>query len=254
MADGVIADSMQAGFLLKESPDFPGLARHKCLLALPAQRSVFRQIDVPLLKGPHLDEFVAREIRRELPMLAENAYVSWTVCGQRDDRLDIFIVGAARDVLESHVEAARAAGLHPMSVDLRIIAAARAIGTTTCVIANVEEDDAEIAIFHEGVPAIVRYVTMVPAANDAGWADQLAEEIARTAKFYRDSHRNDHALDSVPISFVGGAARRAVLAEQITPATGLDVAMPQLRITLRQEEQTVRFAANIGLALKDLAA
>jgi Tfp pilus assembly PilM family ATPase len=251
--DGVVRDPQAVARILADS-DFSGSGRMRAVLALPAQRSVFRQFDVPPLNGKPFDEMVEREIRREMPMLGDNAYVSWTRAGMHGDAAAVFVVGVARDVLDSHLATARAAGLHVVSADLRIIAAARAVGQSDAVIANVEGDEAEIGIFVRGVPAIIRYVAIGAASDEPAWAEQLAEELARTLKFYRDSHRDDEVVAALPITFAGGAARQAMFAAQVPAATGHEVAMPPLRINLKQEHETVVFAANVGLALKDLAA
>ncbi len=251
--DGVVTDPEAAARVLREGA-FDGSGRMQTVLALPAQRSVFRTFEVPALKGKHFNEMVDREIRREMPMLAENAHVSWTRAGMRGENALVFVVGVARDVLDSHVATAGAAGLRPVSADLRIIAAARAVGQPDAIIVNVEDDEVELGIFRAGVPSIIRYVAMSAPPSENAWSDQLAEELARTLKFFRDSHRDDVIVPSLPITFVGGAARQALLAPQVPAATGHDVAMPPLRISLKQELETVVFAANIGLALKDLAA
>ena len=252
--DGVVRDPEACARALTSDPAFRGSSRMRAVIALPAQRSVFRHLEVPALKGKQFAEMVDREIRREMPMLAENAYVSWTPAGARGNNALVFVVGVARDVLDSHVAAVRVAGLCPVSADLRIISAARAIGEPDCIVANVEDDEAEIGIFRSGVPAIIRSITLAKRAGEDGWADQLAEELARTLKFYRDSHRDEQVIVSLPVMFVGGEARRALMSPEITSATGHDVAMPPLRLAVSPEPETIVFAANIGLALKDLAA
>jgi Tfp pilus assembly PilM family ATPase len=211
------------------------------------------------VKKGQLGELVSREIRREMPMVSDNAYVSW----KRIDDIDgpgglharVFIVGAARDIVDSHVAAARAAGLHPQSADLRVIASARAVGQPDCVIANVEDEEAELAIFRDGLPVIVRHVTIGGAMGGSGeWSRQLAEELTRTLKFYRDTHRDDDLAGDLPITFVGDAARRAMLSTEIGELTGRNVEMPPLRLVVTPEADTVSFAANVGIALKDIAA
>jgi hypothetical protein len=254
LSDGVVVQPDVAGQLLRDAPGFPGRGRMQVVLALPAQRSVFRILELPAVRGKQFVELVNREIRRELPMMADNAYVSWTRLPDRGGRAAVFIVAVARDVLDSHNSAARAAGLHPQSADLRVIAAARAVGQPDCVIASVEEDEAEVAIFRDGMPSIVRHIDMAPHLGEAEWIHQLAEELARTLKYYRDTHRDDELASQLPITFVGDAAPRAMFAPEIRELTGRDVAMPPLRLVLSPEKDTISFAANVGLALKDIAA
>lgn len=252
--DGLVVDSQAAGIVLREAPGFAGSGRMQVAIALPAQRSVFRQLEIPALKGKQFDELVEREIRRELPMLVENAYVSWERTGERDDKALVFVVGVARDVLDSHSAAAWAAGLHPQSADLRVIAAARAVGDADSIIAHVEDLEVELGIFRDGVPWIIRNITMTSPCGEPAWTEQLTAELGRTLKYFRDSHRDDTTIDAVPVSFVGGSARYAVMAGEIRTATGHEVAMPALRLSVTPEQETAAFASNIGLALKDLAA
>jgi hypothetical protein len=252
--DGVVRDPAAVGALLRASPGFQGNARVQTVIALPAQRSVFRQLELPALRGAQFDELVEREIRREMPMLAENAYVSWKRTSEVDGKAQVFVVGVARDVLDSHMAAAREAGLQPYAVDLRIVAAARAIGQSDCIVAHTEPNEIEIGVFREGVPAIVRHVMMASMPEDPAWQAQLGEELARTLKFYRDSHRDDALITRLPIGFVGGVAQQAILSGGVTAATGHDVALPPLRLAVEPAEQAVCFATNVGLALKDLAA
>jgi hypothetical protein len=78
--------------------------------------------------------------------------------------------------------------------------------------------------------------------------------LGRTLKYFRDSHRDDTVLDGIPVSFVGGSARFAIMAAEIGAATGHEISMPPLRLSITPEQETTAFASNIGLALKDLAA
>jgi Tfp pilus assembly PilM family ATPase len=252
--DGVILDSAAAGLVLRESADFPGSSRMRVVIALPAQRSVVRQIELPMLRGRQFAELVERETRREMSALADNAYVSWKRTGVRDGKAQVFVVGVARDVLDSHAAAIRAARLRPFAADLRIIAAARALGQPDCIIANIEEEEIEIGIFRGGVPAIMRFVAMSSSALEQAWSDQITEELARTLKFYRDSRREDDVVSRLPIMLVGGAAQHAMITSEVVASTGHEVGTPSLRLGLISDDETVRFAANIGLALKDLAA
>lgn len=254
ISDGVILDPANVGMILRDAPGFPGSGRMQVALALPAQRTVFRTLELPLLKDRQFDELVSREIRREMPMMADNAYMSWQRAPDREGKGVAFVVAAAKDIVDSHSAALKAAGLHPQSADLRVIAAARATGEPDCVIADVEDDETEIAIFRDGLPSIVRHVDMTAGAPEGEWSRQLAEELARTLKFYRDTHRDDALAEKLPISFVGDAARRAMLSPEIAAQTGRQIAMPPLRLVLSPEQDTIGFAANVGMTLKDIAA
>jgi Tfp pilus assembly PilM family ATPase len=252
--DGVITDPEAAGVALRSSPGFGGSRRMQTVVGLPAQRSVFRQLELPVLSKKQFADMAEHEIRREMPMLADNAYVSWSRTGERDGNVTVFVVGVARDVLDSHIAAAQHAGLVPVSADLCVIAAARAVGSPDCIIACVEDTSVEICVMLGGVPAIVRHVTMAQPSDAPGWSEQLGEELARTLKFYRDSHRDDTSLDNIPISFVGSAAGKALLGGQIGAATAHELVLPPLQARITPEQDASRYVANVGLSMKSLAA
>jgi hypothetical protein len=253
ISDGVILDPEAAGAALKKAPGFPGSFRMQVVLALPAQRTLFRTIEVPPLKGKQFRELVDREIRREMPLAADNAYVAWASAAQQDATAHVFVVAAARDIVDSHVAAAKAAGLQPQSADLRVIAAARAIGQPDCVVASIEHSEVEIAILRGGTPSVVRHVGLNPAHGQDMWTRQLGEELARTLKFYRDTHRSDPLAINLPISFVGDAASEAMKSSEIHDLTDRNAIIPLLPMFGDRDDSGV-YAANVGLALKDIAA
>lgn len=253
ISDGVILDPEAVGQTLRTDPAFPGAFRMQVALALPAQRTVFRTIEIPQIKGKHFAELAEREVRREMPMASDNAYLCWSRAGERDGKAVLFLVAVARDIMDSHVAAARAAGLHPQSADLRIIAAARAIGEPDCVVACVEVEEVEIAIFRDGLPVIVRHVGLNYAHGNDPWLRQLGEELARTLKFYRDTHREDPLAADLPITFVGDAAPAVMRSDDIHELTDRNAVLPPLRLPFDQKDAG-GFAANVGLAMKDIAA
>jgi len=251
--DGVVADAGALGLLLREARDFPGSRRMLVMVALPAQRCVVRQLELPPLGGKQFNEMVEREIRREMPMLGDNADVAWKRISATADHAVVLVVSLARDVVESHVAAIRAARLQPAAADLRIICAARALGAADGVIADVEDDEVELAIFRRGVPVVLRSVPMAAPCGEPAWSEQLAEELNRTIKFYRDSHRHDESFDGLPISLVGGAAQYVETTGAVASATGRLVMVPDAYATVERETDP-RFAVNVGLALKAEAA
>jgi Tfp pilus assembly PilM family ATPase len=255
VTDGVVADPAAVAHALRDA-EFPCSSRMQTVVALPAVRSICRQLEVPHVAGKAFAEFVEREIRRELPAVADHSHLSWQVAKSANGTARVFIIGVARDVLDSHIAAIETAGLAPVSADLRVIAAARAVGRNTVVLAQVEDHDVELAVFNGGVPAIIRSVALRAPCGDATWTDELAQELNRALKFYRDSRHEDAGgpPSAIPICLTGAAARIEGLATAIAAATGHEVVAPVLDAAVPGRSDPLRFAANVGAAMKDLAA
>lgn len=253
VSDGVVVDAAALARSVRES-EFPGNSRMQTVLALPAVRSVFRQMEIPHVQGKAFNEFALREIRRELPTVADHTYVNWRLAESSDGKARIFIIGVARDVLDSHLKAVEELGLTPVSADIRVIAAARAVGKPTVVVAQIEDQEVEIAVFTSGLPSIVRSVAMRAPCGEPDWTEELTQELNRALKFYRDSRRDDTGATAIPICVAGGAARVPGITAAIAQSTGHEVTFPTLTATLPGAADPLRFASNVGAAMKDLAA
>jgi Tfp pilus assembly PilM family ATPase len=255
IVDGVIAAPADVAALLHDDAFFAGTGRMQTVAVVPAQRCIIRQIDVPHVTGKAFDEFVVREIRRELPMIGEHTHVSWRVVDTAEGTARVFVVGVARDVLDSHIDTLKEVGLTPMSADLRVIAAARSVGRPRVVIVHLEDQEVELGVFERGTPSIVRVVSMTAPCGEPAWTDQLTQELNRALKFYRDSQRHSgEDAATIPVCIVGGAARVAGVADAIRSATGHEVVGASPGIELPPAQDALRFAANVGAAMKDLAA
>jgi hypothetical protein len=146
------------------------------------------------------------------------------------------------------------ARLAPVSADLRVISAARAVGRASVVIAHMEDQEIELGVFDNGIPSIVRSVAMSAPCGDPAWTDQLTQELNRALKFVRDTRRDDAGKNATtPICLVGAAARISGAADAIAEATGHPIMTPSFSDALPAADG-LRFAANLGAAMKDLAA
>jgi type IV pilus assembly protein PilM len=104
----------------------------KAVVGVANQRVVVRQIDIPHLEEKELRESLRFQVADHIPMSVEDAELDFQVVEdyvteEGEHMMRLLLVAAARDMLETFVSTAGAAGIEPAGVDLTPFAAARAV-------------------------------------------------------------------------------------------------------------------------------
>ncbi len=166
----------------------------KVHLGVANQRVVVRQIDVPWLEPKELQGSIRYQVQEYLPIPVEEAELDVHIVdectteeGERLARL--LLVAGHKDMVASHVAAADAAGLRPVSVDLNPFAVLRSMGRTSQlesgheVVIDVGAGVTGIVVHDAGVPTFVRILVLggddITGALSSGLGIPVAEAEAR---------------------------------------------------------------------------
>jgi type IV pilus assembly protein PilM len=254
--EGIIADPQRAGEALAAVLDSQGLAGGNVVACVTGFRSIARVLDLPKMSADLLEEAVTREAKREMPVPMEDIHLSWQALDADDGMQRVFSLGVPRDVLDPLLKMMTVAKRLPSAVDIKPLALARVCGEEEAIIGDVEPSSADIIVVTKGIPVIMR--TVMERGGESGGDEariaRFRDELARTLKFYNDTHRQEPLDPSTPIFFTGS------LAEMVTaePLQSLEA----------QEQYSVRplsppldcppelpahtYAVNLGLALKEV--
>jgi type IV pilus assembly protein PilM len=102
-------------------------------LGIANQRVAVRTLFLPPIESAEeLATAIRFRAQDEIPMPLEQAVLDWEVIGHRtaengERQIEVVVVAARRDMLNSHIEALRKAGLRPMGIDLSAFAMIRAL-------------------------------------------------------------------------------------------------------------------------------
>jgi type IV pilus assembly protein PilM len=105
-------------------------------LGIANQRVAVRTLFLPQIESS--DELAAAirfQAQDEIPMPLEQAVLDWEVIGHRvaengERRIEVVVVAARRDMLNTHLEALNKAGLRPVGIDLSAFGMIRALAGT----------------------------------------------------------------------------------------------------------------------------
>lgn len=169
--EGEILDVAAVAASLKELLATAKVRSKKVWLGVANQRVVVRQIDLPFMEEAELRASLRYQVQEHIPIPVEEAELDVHIVeefvaedGRRLQRL--LLVAGHQDMVASHVEAAKQAGLKPIGVDLNPFAVLRVMGDTypamegNQVLVDVGGGVTNVVVHERGVPTFVRILVM----------------------------------------------------------------------------------------------
>ncbi len=184
---------------LRELWDAGGFKSRQVYMGVGNQRVVVREVSLPALPPKELRDSLGFQVQEFIPMPVDEALLDFNMLGEFEQEgrsmLRILLVAAQRAMVSMLVEAATAARLEPLGLDLNPFALVRAIGTGD-VGMNLDETGDE-AVLDVGAHVTnicvhsrqtVRFVRILPSggrdvtvavARSLGLEDDVAERLKR---------------------------------------------------------------------------
>lgn len=223
----------------------------RLLASVTGQRSVPRILEFPKMESRLVGEAVEREMKRELPVPLDETYIASQAIGGENGRMKVFALGLPRDVLDPLVGAFGLLGMRLHAADIKPLALVRAVARANTLIVDVERGSIDVIVVQDGVPITIRTVGLAGAQDDVqDVIGRAAEELARTVKFYRDTHGEHELPTDTPLSVTGSLAREVT--ETAQASTGLTAAPISVPMTCPKGFEPAAYMVNIGLALKEV--
>lgn len=169
--EGEILDVTAVADAITQIMATSGIKEKKVLLGIANQRVVVRQIDLPWMEQKELHESLRFQVQEYIPIPVEEAELDFHVLeeftGEGETRmLRMLLVAAHKDMVATHIEAANAAGLRPVGVDLNPFAMLRALGgdsavdTSGEVLIDIGAGVTNIVVHEAGTPRFVRILVL----------------------------------------------------------------------------------------------
>ncbi|MGA9532054.1 MAG: pilus assembly protein PilM [Anaerolineales bacterium] len=253
LREGNVLDSEAMSVRLADLFEEHRLSKRRIVTAISGQRSIFRTLSLPPMDEDLIDEAVHRKVRQEIPMPNQETDLSFEVVSQSDAGIEVFVIAVPRSVIDNQVEPFVAAGLRPKALDVGPLALVRAVNHAQALIVNLESFGLSVIVVQNRLPAIVRTVPLgAQSASADGRLDLLIQELARTTKFYNESHRENPVPDGTAVYLTGSGFRSAAVRERFASRVPYPSMQPAPPLELPKELSIPEFSVNLGLALKKL--
>jgi len=225
----------------------------KVIIGLSGLRCLSRPAVLPQLPKALLEEAVIREAKRVLPVPTEQLYISWQIVTAAEGKMQAFMVGIPRQIVDTLLGVLHQVGLKPQLMDIKPLALARLVQEATAILVDVQSAEFDIVIMVDGVPQPVRTVPFPEEMLSI--PDKLSivkDELKRTVEFYNSNNPEEPLQTDVTMYVSGELADEPELYESLASSLGYQVAPLSSPLKCPKQLDPSRYLVNIGLTLKEL--
>ena len=125
-----ISDPKTFVTLLKQSldkPQFGRLTSNYVVASLPESKSFVRVIQIPKMSEAEADNAVPYEAESFIPMPLDQVYLDWEKIGEDGDKMNVLMVAAPKEYVDSYLDLLDKAGLKPAALEVESQSCLRAV-------------------------------------------------------------------------------------------------------------------------------
>ena len=166
--DGVVVDSMAVTAAVKQLLRESGIHATNAHIAVSGGSVVVRTVRIPKMPEATLRKSIKFEASRYVPSSVEDSYVEFEILGDADEtQMDVMVVAAPKDIVESRVQACEAAGLEIESVDVQAFAMYRSLieadkehdwSTSTIAMVDIGASMTNVSVIQKGMFSMTRSI------------------------------------------------------------------------------------------------
>lgn len=166
--DGVVVDPALMGLVLKQLLKESHISATSALIAVAGGSVIVRPVRIPKMAEATLRRSMKLEAGRYIPSSTEDSYIEFEIVGDAEDnQMDVLMVAAPKDIVESRMQACAEAGLDTEAVDVAVFAAYRALveadptkdySETTVALIDIGASTTSVSVVHKGAFVMSRTI------------------------------------------------------------------------------------------------
>ena len=196
--ESIVIDPATVAATLKQLMRDYHITATSCNIAVAGGSVVVRSVRIPRMPESTLRKSIKYEASRYVPSSVEDSYIEFEIVGEAEDnQMDVLIVAASREVVESRMKACELAGLEVDAVDVEPFAVYRALVEadhqhdwldSTVAIVDIGATTTNMSVIHKGLFAMARSIPLGSNALTEALKSyfKLSNEDAETGKAQLD--------------------------------------------------------------------
>lgn len=159
--DGVVVDGPRLSEAIRQMLRNAGITATSAHIAAAGGSVFVRVVPFPIMSEAVLRKSIKYEAGRYVPGSVDDSYVEFEIIGPiSETQMNVLIVAAPRDIVESRIDACRNAGLTVESVDIEVFASYRSLletspdfvpGDTTVALVDIGASSTNVTVINRGV-------------------------------------------------------------------------------------------------------
>jgi hypothetical protein len=212
--DGRITDPAAVGGALRQLLARAEIHETRALVAINDSLASFRTLSFP---ASATDQAIDSAVAKQFPMDPERMATRWAEIRETSVKKDVFAVAWDRALVNRITDAAKAAGLDPVVVDLKSACVARAVAYPSCVVVDMGADPVDIFLIAGHVPQVWHSLKLDQSRTDM--TSSLVTALSSVLRFYERRRDTDFGPAS-PILIAGEQVVSAQLLSALSSALG----------------------------------
>ena len=254
VSDGAIVDEAKVAAKIKELFKAQRVTARRVIVGMSGLHCLSQLIALPRLPESMLAEAIWREAERVIPVPMEQLYLLRQIISTSSEEIQVFVVGLPRNAADALIKTLNLAGVKPYIADLAPLACTRVSDRATAIIFDIRPTEVDIVVMVEGVPQLVRSLTLPSEAVSLEERLPVARaELERTIKFYNSSHPETPLEPSLPIYVCGELADEPELCQSLSDELGYPLLPLPSPFKYPEGLAPSQYGVNIGLALKEVS-
>ena len=249
--DGLILDQTAVAAKLKELWQSAKIKDKKVMVAISGINCVYRLLTLPELPGDLLPEAIKREAGA-LGISMEETYLSWQLLSAQRGEMRIYLAALPRNSVDALLSTLHQAELKPYLVDIKPLCLARAVSESRVITVDTQPASFDITILAEGIPEIVRSLSLPEEATPEEKMPLLRGELERAITFYNSAHMDKPIDINVPVMVSGEVAQWEGLWGTLRGRQNRPVKVSPSPMEEKDGFSPTQYMTNIGLALKEV--
>lgn len=217
----------QAIHKLFEADMVGSITSRRVACSIPTSKTFSRQMKVPLLEPKAILEAIHLEAEQYIPIPSNSLYLDYEVTRQTDKEMEILLVAASKNIVDSYFRLFEALSLEPVAFEPSINAASRLIqfqgkgdDDQPAILVDIGSVTTDIAVFDK---------TLLVATTVSNGGDNMTQAITQKLKLKPEE------ADNLKHEFG--------IAESDKQQQIVDALKPQLESLVREIEKSIRYHA-----------
>jgi type IV pilus assembly protein PilM len=169
LVGGVVKDQATVSRTITEAFTKLGIRHKRVQVAIAGQTIVVRNIKMPLMEEAEVQNALRWEAERYIPFPVDQCSMDFVIIGRdaAQQEMEVMLVCAHNDIIDSHLEVLRQAGLQPMAIDIQPFALIRALGledaeknVKSVAVLDIGAGSADLSIFKAGISRFTRILPL----------------------------------------------------------------------------------------------
>lgn len=245
--EGVIAKPDAVAERLRQFLASNNIADTEVMCTISGLHTIYRMVSIPRVPEKMLEDAALIELEKNMPVSLDELYTTWQAINISQDELALCLLGVRREVIDSMVNALRAAGLRPLVLEPKPLAMTRLAEDPHVIVIDAQPTSFDIVIMLSGIPVLMRTVPF-SAEDIYGRTAEVKDELERTLNFYNATHKEApiNPRSRIPIILNGELPG-------LSEATGYPCRPPlEPPALMHRSLDLTKYAGAAGLALRTI--